>query len=226
MRDTPFLREVVEAAAGRRPGPVPPAPRPIPMATPPLPRRSMPGWLGTLRRFEVAAVAAVVLAVTTVVVVTLGDTGQSSETPTGAAGEPAVTASTLVEPAPSALSGGRRIALRLAGTNLDLDEADDGRATLTETAEPAEFVLTPSAGSYRIRSTAGRCLTAGSSLTLGTCDGDATLFEVRHQGDTVVISHPRSGAVRWSEDRAAIVLDQPGGGTEPARFTLIDRGPA
>ena len=32
--------------------------------------------------------------------------------------------------------------------------------------------------------------------------------------------------VRWSEDRAAIVLDRPGGGTEPARFTLLDRGPA
>ncbi|MEV4706357.1 protein kinase domain-containing protein [Actinoplanes sp. NPDC049316] len=228
MRGTPFLREVVEAAASRRPATAAPADRAIPMAPPPAPRRAVPHWIGALRRFEVAAAAAVVLAVTTAVVVTLRATGQPSGTPADqAAARPTTAAATPADVTPAALAGHRRVALGLAGTNLHLGVAAGGRVVPAESAEPTEFVLTSAAGAYRIRAVSGRCLTAGPAVTLGPCAGDATLFRIDPRtDDTVLLTHAGSGVARWSEDRGAILLERPGGGIEPTAFTLVDRGPA
>ncbi|UQU62446.1 serine/threonine protein kinase [Couchioplanes caeruleus] len=241
MRGTPFLREVVEAAASRRPVAAAPAQRPIPMTPPPAGRRPGPRWVGALRRFEVAAAAAVVLAVTTAVVVTLRATGRPSgaapdqaadraATVAPAARPSAAAASTLADPGdatPPALTGHRRVALRPVGTDLDLGVAAGGRVVPAGSAEPTEFVLSPAAGAYRIRTVSGRCLNAGTAVTLGPCTGDAALFIVDPvREDTILLSHAGSGVARWSEDRGAIVLERPGGGTEPTAFTMLDRGPA
>jgi eukaryotic-like serine/threonine-protein kinase len=243
LRGTPFLREIVESAAANK---RPPAPRPAPLPTPvPIPmtarpwgRQRRPSWLGALRRVQVVAAGAVVLAVSAAVVIALN---AGVAPPDASAGQSPATAAPLSAPStepPSVLSGQRRIALRLTGTEQELGLENDGRVSMRDSADPTDFVLSPFGGSYLIRPVAQRtgvsqrCLVVKATgrarwLALGSCSNPAiSYFTFAAVGDGVyVISSAQDGAVQWSYDRAAIFLEFPGGDSEATTFTLIDRGP-
>jgi len=237
MRDTPFLREIVEAATSKRTPSQPMVGQAhIPMTARRPARRVRPRWLDALRGVQVAAVAAVVLVVTAAVVIAL-NAGVSP--PDAKADQSTGVTSPLSapsSPAPAALSGERRVALRLSGTARDLGVADQGRVSLADDAEPTEFVLTPLGDSYLIKSApraygdAQRCLIVrnATSLALGSCvDTTVSAFVLTAAGaDEYIIASDRYGVVHWSYDKGALSLEPAGADAEATTFAMVDRGPA
>ena len=247
LRGTPFLREIVESAAANKRPPAPrpaPAPAPVPAAVPipmtarPWGGQRRPSWLGALRRVQVVAAGAVVLVVSAAVVIALN---AGVAPPDASAGQSPATATPLSAPStepPSVLSGQRRIALRLTGTEQELGLENNGRVSLRDSADPTDFVLSPFGESYLIRPVAQRtgvsqrCLVVKETgrtrwLTLGSCSNPSISYFTFAAvgGGAYVISSAQDGAVQWSYDRAAIFVEFPGGDSEPTTFTLIDRGP-
>jgi len=239
MRDTPFLREIVEAAAGNRPSPSPPpivGQAHIPMTARRSTKRGRPRWLDALQRVQVAAVAAVVLVVTAAVVTVLNVGAASPDASADQSAEVVIPLAAPSSPAPGALLGERRVALRLTGTSRELGVEDQGRVSLADQAEPIEFVLTPLGDSHLIKSVpqrngdAERCLVVrnAAALALGSCvDTLVSAFVLTAAGaDKYVIASDRYGVVHWSYDRRAISLEPAGGGAEATTFTIVDHGPS
>ncbi|MFI5937455.1 serine/threonine protein kinase [Actinoplanes sp. NPDC051494] len=223
-RAAPFLREIVEAAAGS-PRPAP-RPVPIPMSVEPPARRERTPmkWLGVLRHAQVAAAAAVVLVATVAVVIGLSTRTRS---PQAAAGAGATPFSATSEAATGGLSDRRRITLRLTGTEREMVRGTGGSVSLSDKVAPLEFVLASHGTAYQLTTT-GQCLVVRTtSLALGSCSDltESTFVLTAAGAGTYVLTNARHGDVRWSYDLAAFLVE-PTRGSGMTTFTVVDQGPA
>jgi hypothetical protein len=251
--ETPFLREIVQAA-DRSSTDVPVRqPVPAPRRTPVPGRNRRPYLRHWPARLGLAALLAAMLAGGLASRALLTDReAEAARTPgtTGALAGPSpqpVNASVPATTTDAVLAGQRRTLLHLADTGKNLAVRAGGKVGVSPAdATDAQFVLVPRDGSYLIRSLrAGlpperSCLGVRAprggvpALVAGACtDGVATLFEVtprterdKENRPTYLVTNRAHGMVRWSDDRFEALVEKLADAPAGTAFSLVDLGPA
>jgi hypothetical protein len=248
--ETPFLREIVQAADRT---PVEPMPRPLP------PRYRLDTGRRRSRRPDLRrwpARAGIAGLATAMLAGGLASRALLTDRDADAARSPEVTVATTdaaaqrtegADPTAAILAGQRRVVLHIADSSRNLAVQSGGRAGVsTEAGADTEFRLIPRDGSYLVRSLrpaldpAEACLGVDkpadgtSPLAAASCsDSPAVLFDLAPSGErdkenrvTYRLRNRAHGVVQWSDDRFAIFVEQAADDPADTTFSLVDAGPA